>query len=156
MIFYIKHLKKFELPDKKNIGKLFSKYDLLFLDQDNFSSDLSQILILQYPFSRASMFSLPFLPNFTLACWNPFFISFSILSYPMPPRATLIGYTKPNAKPSQSDLLSSYIQTNTFSVKHDTYQKSQSLRPVSLSKLDNTVNNNSIFNIKCAGFSTKW
>ena len=71
---------------------------MLFLDQDNFSSDLSQILILQYPFSRASMFSLPFLPNFTLACWNPFFISFSILSYPMPPRATLIGYTKPNAK----------------------------------------------------------
>ena len=34
----------FEIPDNKNIGKLFSKYELLFLDQANSSFDPSQIL----------------------------------------------------------------------------------------------------------------
>ena len=38
----------FEIPDNKNIGKLFSKYEPLFLDQANFSSDASQTLILQF------------------------------------------------------------------------------------------------------------
>ena len=33
----------FEMPDKKNNGKLFSKYKLLFLDQASSSSDPSQI-----------------------------------------------------------------------------------------------------------------
>ena len=35
-----------ELTDNKNIGKLFSKYKLLFPNQANSSSDPSQILIL--------------------------------------------------------------------------------------------------------------
>ena len=35
-------------------------------------------------------------------------------------------------------------------------QKAESLRTVSPSKLDNTVNNNSIFNTKYAEFSTTW
>ena len=52
-----------------------------------------------------------------------FFIGFPILSYPIRPRATLIGYTKLNARANQSNLLSSYIQINTLSVKHATYQK---------------------------------
>ena len=43
----ITHLRKAELPDNKNIGKLFSKYELLSLDQADFSSDLSKILLLQ-------------------------------------------------------------------------------------------------------------
>ena len=43
----------FEILDNKNVEKLFSKYDLLFLDQLNSSSDLSQILILQFPIPRA-------------------------------------------------------------------------------------------------------
>ena len=45
----VKHhtLKKIELPDKKNIGKLFSNQNLFFLDQAKFLSALSQILILQ-------------------------------------------------------------------------------------------------------------
>ena len=34
-----------EIPDNKNIGKLFSKYELLFLDQANSSSDPPQTLI---------------------------------------------------------------------------------------------------------------
>ena len=37
-------------------------------------------------------------------------ITFPILSYPIPPHATTsIGYIKPYAKPSQSNVLSSYI-----------------------------------------------
>ena len=45
----------FEIPDNKYIGKLFSNYELLFLDQANFSSEPSQILILQFPIPRASL-----------------------------------------------------------------------------------------------------
>ena len=51
------------------------------------------------------------------------FIGFSILSYPLRPQATIIGYTKPNAKPDQSNLLSSYLQmiipfwSNTLPIK---------------------------------------
>ena len=40
--------------------------------------------------------------------------------------------------------------------KHATFQKAESLRCASLSKLDSTVNNNCIFNTKCPGFSIKW
>ena len=84
-----------------------------------------------------------------------FFIDFSTLSYPMR-HATLIGCSKPNANPSQSNLLPNYIQINTLTVKHAKYQKYEPLRASCLSKLDNTVNSNSIFNTKCAEFSTKW
>ena len=57
----------FELPDNKNIGTFFSKYELFFLDQANFSSNRFQILQLQYPIPRASLPPLPSLSNFTLA-----------------------------------------------------------------------------------------
>ena len=57
----------FELQDNKNIGKLFSKYGLFFLDQANFSSDLSQTLILRDPIPRASLPPSPSLSNLTLA-----------------------------------------------------------------------------------------
>ena len=57
----------FEILDNKNIEKLFSKYELLFLDQDDSSSDRSQILIQQLPIPRASLTPSPSLSNFTLA-----------------------------------------------------------------------------------------
>ena len=41
-------------------------------------------------------------------------------------------------------------------VKHATYQNAESLKSISLSKLENMVNSNSIFNTKCAELSTKW
>ena len=44
---------------------------------------------------------------------------------------------------------------NTLWVKHSTHQKDELLRAGSLSKLDGTVNNNSIFNTKYAEF-LKW
>ena len=56
-----------ETSDNKNIGKLFSKYELLFLNQINSSSDPSQILVLRLPLPRASLPPLPSLSNFTLA-----------------------------------------------------------------------------------------
>ena len=56
-----------EIPNNKHIGELFSKYELLFLDQANSSSDPSQILILQFPVPRAFLAPLPFLSNFALA-----------------------------------------------------------------------------------------
>ena len=125
----------FELPNNKNIGKLFSKDELLFLDQANSKSDPSQILILQFPIPRASLPPSPSLSNFTLANWNHsstqslsfliiFFIGFLILFYPIRPHATtFIEYTKPYANPSQSDLISSYMQvimlygSNTLPIK---------------------------------------
>ena len=110
-------LKKFEYPDNKNIGKLFSKYELFFLDHANFSSDPFQILILQYPVPRAALFPSTSLSNFTLANWNPSSTqpsACSIESYPMQTHVTIIGYNKPNAKPSQSNLWYSYIQIIIF------------------------------------------
>ena len=49
-----------------------------------------------------------------------------------------------------------YTDHSVLWVKHATHQKAEFLRAASLSKLDNRVNNNSIFNTKYAEFSTKW
>ena len=57
----------FKTTDKKNFGKLFSKYKLLFLDQGNSSSDPSQILIIQLLVPRASLPPSLSLLNFNLA-----------------------------------------------------------------------------------------
>ena len=67
----VKHLAAkidvFEIPDNKDIGKLFPKYELPFLDQANSSSDPSQTLTQQFPIPRASLPPSPSLSNFTLA-----------------------------------------------------------------------------------------
>ena len=60
----------FEIPSNRHIGKLFSKYELLFLDRANSSSDPSQILILQFPIPRDFLPPLLFLLNFALAKRN--------------------------------------------------------------------------------------
>ena len=57
----------FKLPNNKNTGKLFSKYELLFLDKGNFSSNPFQVLLLQYSIPKAYLSPLPSLSNFTLA-----------------------------------------------------------------------------------------
>ena len=49
-----------------------------------------------------------------------------------------------------------YTDHNSLQTKHTTHQKAEFFRSASLSKLDNMVNNNSIFNKTYAGFSTKW
>ena len=56
----------FEILDKiKNIGELFSKYVLLFLDQASSSSDSFKILILQFHIPGASLPPSPSLSNLT-------------------------------------------------------------------------------------------
>ena len=60
----------FKIPDNRSIGKLFSKYELLFLDQANSSSDASQLLMLKFPKTRASLPPWPCLSYFTLINWN--------------------------------------------------------------------------------------
>ena len=68
-----------------------------------------------------------------------------------------IGYTKSYIKPSQSNLLSNYIQiVDTLWVKHATHQNDESLRTASPSNLGDIVNNSSNFSTKYAEFSTKW
>ena len=47
-----------------------------------------------------------------------------------------------------------YSDHNTLQVKYASHQKAESLRGTSFSKLDNKVNNNSIFNTKYVEFST--
>ena len=52
----------FKIQDNKNNGKLCSKYELLFLDQANSSSDSSEILILRFLIPGPS---LPLSPSLT-------------------------------------------------------------------------------------------
>ena len=55
----------------KNIGKLSSKYELLFLDQASSSSDPSKIFIQQLVIPRTSLSPSPSLSNLTLTNGNP-------------------------------------------------------------------------------------
>ena len=57
----------FEIQENKNIWKLLSKYELIFLDKVNSSSDPSEILILQSPISRAFLPPSRFLSKFDIA-----------------------------------------------------------------------------------------
>ena len=67
------------MPDNKNIGKLFSTYKLLFLDQNNSSSNPSQTLILQFPIPRASLtISVKFYPSQLKPFFNTIFTMFLI------------------------------------------------------------------------------
>ena len=104
----------FEIQEGKNIWKLSSKYELLFLEQANSSSDSSQILMQQFPYLQPPS---PFLSNFTLANWNPSSTQssscYSLISLfcriPLDCATTSIRYTKPYPKPKQSNLLLNYI-----------------------------------------------
>ena len=121
----------FEIQHNKNIGKLFPKYELLFLDQANSSSDPSQtdLLILRFPIPRASLPSLSSLSNFTLANWSPFlntifirffmfFTVFPILSYSHSNThaTTYIRYNKPYGKPIKFTI-KLYVDHNTYGSK---------------------------------------
>ena len=155
----------FKILDNKNIGKLFSKYELLFLDKANSKSDPSQILILQFSMPRASLPSSPTLSNFTLANWNSLqhkplhvlhrFLCFVQLHWTRSHHKYWIYQTICKVKPVKFTI-KLYTYHNTLWIKHVTHQKAEPLRAASLSKLDNMVSNDSIFNAKYAEFSTKW
>ena len=116
----------FEIPDR-NIWKLFSKYELLFLDLANSSSDPSQILILQFTTLKASLPPLPSLSNFTIANWNTSLtqslscFSSVFLFYPTPFNQTssqvLDKQAKCQAKPIKF-FINLYADRNTLWVKH--------------------------------------
>ena len=147
----------------KNIGKLFSRYELLFLVLGNSNSDPSQILIQQFPIPRASLtISVEFYPSQL----KPFFnlilimllIGLPILYYPNSTtrhHKYCIFQSICQDKPMKL-IIKLYSDHNTLQVKQASHQKAESLKGSSLSKLDNTVDNNSIFNTKYAEFSTKW
>ena len=138
---------------------MFSKYELLSLDQANSSSDPSQILILEFPISRASLPTSPSLLNFDLANWNSlqhkhnphhvlhqfsyFFLPHLITSH----HKYWIYHTICKAKPIKF-ISKLYTDYNTLWIKQATHQKADSLRVASHSNLDNMVNNNSILSKK--------
>ena len=87
--------------------------------------------------------SLPLLPYFVLAHWIKFHHKYWIYQNIWQAKAIKI-------------IIKLYPDHNNLWVKHVTHQKAESLRAGFLSKLDNTVNSNSISNTKYAGFSTEW
>ena len=107
---------EFEIPYNKNIGKSFSKYELLFLDQAYSSSDPSQILILQFPILR-----VPCLPHHPCRI-----LTTQLHKY-------WIYHTICKSKPIKLNI-KLYTDHNSWWVKHAPYQSC-------LSKLGNTVNN---------------
>ena len=155
----------FETPGNKNVGIIFSNYELFYLDQANSSSDSSQILILRFFIPRGSLPYSRSLSIFTLANWNPSSTqsssrtsSVSLFSPPPFNHTYLkdwINQTKRQAK-SIKFIIKQYTNHNTLWVKHTTHQKAVSLRAASPSKLGNAVNNNSICNTKYFEFLTKW
>ena len=132
---------------------MFSKYELVFPNQANFSSDPSQILILQHPIPIYFLLSPPTLSNFAIVNGNTnstilimLFFGFPIWSYPIQPHSTSIRCAKVNAKTSQSNLLSCCIKIIKLYVDEaHNHQRTESLRAVSLSKLEKMVNSNSNF-----------
>ena len=140
------------MPYDKNIGKLFSKHELLFLDQANSSSDPSQVLIQKFPITRTPLPPSSSLSNFTsclanclqisLANWNSlqhnpynvlhwfpyFFLSHSATSH----HKYLIYQNICNPQPSKF-IIKLYTDHNPLWVKRATYHKAQSLRAASLS-----------------------
>ena len=140
------------MPYDKNIGKLFSKHELLFLDQANSSSDPSQVLIQKFPITRTPLPPSSSLSNFTsclanclqisLANWNSlqhnpynvlhwfpyFFLSHSATCH----HKYLIYQNICNAQPSKF-IIKLYTDHNALWVKRATYQKAESLRAASLS-----------------------
>ena len=144
---------------------MFSKYELLFLDQVNCSSDPFQIFILRFPTRRAFLLLSPSLSNFTLASSNPlqhnphhvchrflnFVVSYSTTSH----HKYWIYQTICKAKPIKF-IIKLYTDHDTFWVKHTNHQKVEFLRAASLSNLGNMVNSNVSFNTKYAKCFIKW
>ena len=135
------------------------------MDQANSSSDSTQILILRFPILRASLPPSPSLSNVSIANWNSYWTRFSSCSSSV----SLFCPTPVNHAPSQvldmkaicksqpiKFITKLYIDHNTLWVKPANHQKTEFLRAASLSRLDNTVYNNPIFNTKYGEFFTKW
>ena len=102
----------------------------------------------------------PWPTDFPLQC-NPHHVLHRFLYFLLPNSITRHNYwiyqIVCQAKPIRFILKLYANHNNTSLIKHATYQKTESLRAASLSKLDNTVvSNNYLFNTKCPEFSTEW
>ena len=127
------------------------------------------LIHLKYWYRNTPSLELSCLPHylcqfFTLVKWNPS----STQSSSSSSSVSLFCFTQWNhthkywmyqticqAKPLKF-LIKLYTDHKNSWVKHATHQKAEFLRVVSLSKLDNMVNCNLIFNTKYAQISTKW
>ena len=118
------------------MGKFFSKYELLFKDQVNSSSDPSQILILQFPLCRVFLLPSPPLPHFNQANSN----SSSLQSSPCSSLVSLFCFTPFSNTPPQvliyqtiwrvspiKFIIKLHTDHNTLWVKHTTHQKAEPL-----------------------------
>ena len=136
----------FKITDNKNIGKLSSKYELLLLGQDYSSSDPSQTLTLPFSIPR------PFHNPLYVLHWFPYFV----LPYSTKHHHKYwVSQTIWQAKPIKF-IIKLFTDHHALWVRHANHQKTKSLRAAFLSKLDNSVNNNSIFNTKYDELFTKW
>ena len=131
----------------KVFGSFFWNYELLFLDQANSSSYPSEILIIQFSMIQT------FLQHNTHHVLHRF-------RYFVLPQASTRHYkywiyqTICQAKPIKFIIK---LCTDHYNLWDNTLPiKNCVCKSCSLSKLDSTVNNNSIFNTKYADFSAKW
>ena len=121
----------FELPDKKNIGKLFSKYKLLFPNQASSRSDPSQILILQHLISVSSLPSSPSLLILSQKTENPLKQSSSCSSLVSLSLPTLFNPTPQvldiqKNVPSQANIIYYHAYTNHKTLKRSNKYRSKS------------------------------
>ena len=126
----------FELPDNKNIGELFSKYELFPLLQANLGCNPSPKQITQYPIPTASLPPSPFLSNSPRPTETPLQFNLHHVFHRFPyfflPHWTIrhnywIYQTICQAKQIKYTI-KLYTNHNTLLVKHATYRKVQSLR----------------------------
>ena len=128
------------------------------LDQVNLFFDSSQLLIVQYPFPTSLSISVKSLLGQLKPLFNTvLIILFGFFHYFFRLHLTThynywIYETMLQSKPIKFNI-NLYTNPNSLLAKHAAHQKVESLRAASLSKIENTVNSNSIFNTKCPEFS---
>ena len=104
----------FEFPDNKNIGKLFSKIWTFFPGSSQIQfwsiSNIGNTIPHPQSFPASQAISVKFPSGQRIPLFNAtlimFFLGFPIFFHSARPHATFIGYTKPYAKPIQSNILS--------------------------------------------------
>ena len=150
---------------------MFSKYEMFFLDQANFSSYQSQILILKYLILRASLPLSPSLqhnPQYVLHQF-PYFVLANLTIrhkywiYQTVCQAKALKFIIKLYADHQKlwhvcrwGSLCAHTRKKKLWLNMLPIENLILIRAASLSKLDNTVNNNSVFNTKCPEFSTKY
>ena len=145
-----------ELSDTKNIGKVLIKLISFFnyIKYWYYNTSSLQLYCLPRQLNQISLWKIG-----TLFQRNPHPVLHQFPCFLLPHSTTCHNYWKYQticqAKPIKF-MIKLSTDHNTFLVKHATYQKVESLRATSLSKLENMVNSNSIFNTNCPEFSTKW